>query len=269
MHEGRSGAVRMSKLRQSNALIFAAAALTLAASFFVTFVLLMERDERPGFTSARNTEDVPDVTSSHPAPEPLSLDQELQRDLREAGSEEAKIEVLNRFSQDPQARSSSSALRASMLVEKSAQVRLKAFQTARDLALKEDRGALTSILKEGIGNPYSEVRRESLRACRDNPRYELLQDLLEVAERGGQDRSIAIQALAFMDDPEAQRKVLETARSEQVPKADRIQAIALLAKSNLSESVSYLQELATGDNEELQPYAMEALSAWQDRKARD
>lgn len=257
----------MGMTRRHTAAIFAVTALVVVASFVVTFLLLTGRDGSPSVSTGIINEHVPIMKDQEAQLEPLNLEEALRRDLDAADSEEAKIEVLNRFAQDPQARSNSSALRASILVEKSPRVRLKAFQTARDLALKEDRSALISILKHGVGNPYSEVRRESLRACRDNPHYELLNDLLEVAERGGQDRSIAIQALAFMDDPEAQRKVLETAQSMDVPKDHRIQAITLLSRTRLNEAVSYLQELATSDDSELKRYAMEALQIWQNNQS--
>jgi hypothetical protein len=74
-----------------------------------------------------------------------------------------------------------------------------------------------------------------------------------------------VQALAFLDDPGAQRVVLETAQSESLPRAERVQAIALLCESELVEAHEYLQKLATGEDTELRAIAMEALSILQRR----
>lgn len=251
-----------------NALLLATGVIVMVTGFVVAFILTENTEHRPQVIGVANSADTTDATSPKPKPEVFSLEQNFRRELAEASTDSAKLDVLEWFAEHPQARSSSDTLRSAMLVEQSVKVRLKAFQTARDLALHEDRNALIAVLKEGVGNPYPEVRRESLRSCRDNPQYELLSDLLEVVERGGHDRSVAIEALAFMDDPEAQEKVLETARSEEVPRADRIQAIVLLSQSDLNEAVSYLQELATGEDHELQQFAIEALGVWQDRKAK-
>lgn len=198
---------------------------------------------------------------------PLHPEDELRMRLTGANSADARIAAIEAFAESGEARSSSSVLRSTMLVDTEASVRLKAFQVARDLAINEERESLINILAVGVQSPYSEVRRESIRSCRDHPHYELQDELLEVVAQGGPDRSVAVQALAFLDDQVAQEKVLQIAKSEDVPRAERIQAIALLCRTDLRDGLGYLQELATGDDAELQRYAMEALSIWQDRKA--
>lgn len=218
---------------------------------------------------APNFQDEPSGDEPEDPVVPLSPEDELRTKLTEAKSADARIAALEAFAKSGEAHSGSNVLRSTMLVDTEASVRLKAFQVARDLALNEEKEALIDILTVGVQNPYSEVRRESIRSCRDHPHYELQDELLEVVAQGGPDRSVAVQALAFLDDPVAQEKVLEIAKSEDVPRADRIQAIVLLCRTDLREGVSYMQELATGDDAELQRYAMEALSIWQDRKAEE
>lgn len=218
---------------------------------------------------APNFQDEPAGDGSEVPVAPPSPEDELRTKLTEAKSADARIAALEAFAKSGEAHSSSNVLRSTMLVDTEASVRLKAFRVARDLALNEEREALIDILVVGVQNPYSEVRRESIRSCRDHPHYELQDELLEVVTQGGPDRSVAVQALAFLDDPVAQEKVLEIAKSEDVPRAERIQAIALLCRTDLRDGVSYLQVLATGDDAELQRYAMEALSIWQDRRAEE
>jgi HEAT repeat protein len=201
-----------------------------------------------------------------PVDAPLDSDAKLSDALAQAKSEDEHLQVLEDYLRASNAKSGAPALRSTMVAGQTPSVRLKAFGVARDLAKRENREALTAVLRVGIGNPYPEVRRESIRACRDNPHYELVADLMAVVQQGGPDRALAIQALAFTDDPEAQKLVLDTARSEELPRADRIQAIALLSRTGLDEAVSYLRELATSDDPELQRFAMESLATWQERK---
>jgi hypothetical protein len=94
----------------------------------------------------------------------------------------------------------------------------------------------------------------------------MLPELMRIATASGPERFLAVQALAFVDDPEAQAKVLETAKSEEVPRAERLSAVALLSQLSLTEAVNYLQDLAVGDDKELARCATEALVALQIRR---
>ena len=196
---------------------------------------------------------------------PLEAEQRLRQDLQAATTENGRVAVLAEFQNAPDARSTNQVLRSSMIADESPKVRSKAFQVAKALAAAESRDALVSILTEGVRNPYPEVRRESLRACQEHPSYEMMNELIEIVEQGGHERSIAVRALAFLDDPEAQRVVLETAQSETLTRAERVQAVALLSESELIDAQDYLQKLATGEDAELRAIAMEALRIIQER----
>jgi hypothetical protein len=209
--------------------------------------------------------EAPDDTARPAVQPPLDGDQRLRFALDEATTESGRVAALDAFLKQADAKSATPTLRSTMIADPSAKVRVRAFEVARDLALREDRDALISVLREGVRNPYGEVRREGIRSCRDHPHYELMDELLSIVNQGGSDRSVAIQALAFLDDPEAQKKVLETAQSTDVSREERIQAITLLSQSDLDEAAEYLQSLATGDDPELKGFAMEALAIRQKR----
>lgn len=253
-------------MKRIQPLILASFAVVALLAGGIVFVILSHSDDKP--TPTLNVSEVPHEegkfapASNEP---PSDAEQRLQQALQQATTENGRAAVLDEFRHDPEARSTNQALRSTLIGDSSPRVRSKGFQVALELALKEDREALISILQEGVRNPYSEVRREGLRACRDYPHYELMDELEDVVEQGGRDRSVAVQALAFLDAPEAQRIVLETAQSETVPRADRIQAISLLSRSELDEAVQYLTSLATGQDAELKAFAMEALGIWQER----
>jgi HEAT repeat protein len=202
---------------------------------------------------------------SKPMEAPPDAEIGLQSALAKVTTDEERLQVLDDYLQSPDAHSTDSSLRSVMLTGQTGRVRTRAFHVARDLAKREGREALIAVLREGVGNPYPEVAREAIRSCRDNPSYELVPDLIAIVREGGADRSVAIQALAFTDDPEAQQLVLDTAKSEEVARGDRIQAIALLSRTGLEAGVEYLKELAAGDDPELQRFSMEALAIWQER----
>ena len=195
-----------------------------------------------------------------PQDEPLSPEEALRVSSLGAKNESDRLAALDLYSASPDARSDSRMLSDLILTDESAAVRRKAFAVALDLARTEGGKEEIDVLKRGVANPHSDVRRDSVRACRDRPRYELLEELLQLASQEGPERPVAIEALAFMDDPQAQQTVLDTARSERVSRADRIQAIALLARTDLEEGVEYLNELANGEDEELRAFAIEALA---------
>lgn len=196
-----------------------------------------------------------------------ALDKRLLKDLDSATSVAEKLALLDAYRDHDLARSDSTALRRAALSEKEGLIRVRAYELATDLAVKEGRSSIVAVLKQGVANPHSDVRKASLRACRVHPNFELLRQLIEIVEDGGPDRHLAVQALAFLDDPEAHRQILLVARSADNPRELRLQAVALLSRTSLREAVEYLQELVRGDDDALRMYAMEALEIWQARNA--
>ncbi|MBK8208249.1 MAG: hypothetical protein IPK87_15840 [Planctomycetes bacterium] len=159
-------------------------------------------------------------------------------------------------------------LTVAMIADDSADVRRAAFDVARHLAMKEGDGQMMNLLKSTIRSPHSDVRREALRTCTTHPQFGLIEDLLQLAGQTTEESFLAVQALAYLDDDRAQLAVLDVARSGDVPRSQRMRAVALLTRTQLSEGVLYLQQLAKGDDEELRNCALAALSAMQQRYRR-
>lgn len=204
--------------------------------------------------------------SQVPPLEAIGVEERFRRQLTNAVSTQDKLSVLDSLLQDNEASSEMFPLQDAIRAEKAAVVRIKAFDIARQLANREGRDAVTRVLAEAIDNPYPDVRREGLRACASNPRYELFDVLMRIANGSSQERFLAVQALAFLDEPAAQEKVLEMAKSEDVPKPERLRAIALLSQSSLTVGTDYLQSLMYSDDPELRIVAAEALAVSQRRR---
>lgn len=185
-------------------------------------------------------------------------------------AEDADVRVrrLHALRDDPGARSDMQELTVAMVADASAEVRLTAFEVARHLAAKEGGTQLLQLLKSTIRSPHSEVRREALRTCTTHPQFDLIDELLHLASQTTEERFLAVQALAYLDDDRAQMAVLDVARSESVPRSQRMRAVALLTRTQLTAGVLYLQELAKGDDSELRDCALAALSAMQQRYRR-
>jgi hypothetical protein len=134
---------------------------------------------------------------------------------------------------------------------------------ALDLARREEGAARSNVLKSGLASAQSDIRTKSLRLCRSQPEPALLNELLRAASGGGDERYLAIHALSALDDPRAQRCVLEAARDEGLPKVERARAIGLLARSKLPEAVEFLKQLASSKESEFASVALDALAAMQ------
>ncbi len=183
----------------------------------------------------------------------------------DSGGTMRRLEALR---DDPNARSDMQELSGAMVAHESPDVRRTAFEVARHLAVREGDTQILNLLKSTIRSPHSEVRREALRTCTTHPQFDLIEDLLQLAAQATEESFLAVQALAFLDDDRAQTAVLDVARSEQVPRSQRMRAVALLTRTQLSAGVLYLQELAKGDDHELRDCALAALSAMQQQYRR-
>ncbi len=141
------------------------------------------------------------------------------------------------------------------------EVRERAFQVAMTLAERTGPESRQSVLRRAINSPFSEISRGGLRACAHAPDEALLDDLLRAAEPGKIERWLAIQALAFLEDPKADEAVLAFARAPDTSRGHRLRAILLLSQTTIPEAMEYLQVLARGDDSELSRHAVEALAA--------
>lgn len=206
--------------------------------------------------------DAPEAVPSDNQPIRLEpgLDAKLRLSLESTRDPSQRKALLTEVLLAPGATSELAALRACMLTDKEPAVRLHAFEVRRELALREGETPILAVVSDGVKNPHFEVRREALRLACDHPQIGLMSELLRIADQGGQDRYLAVTALAHLDDPIAHERVLQAARSTETPRAERIRAIILLHRSVLTDAIDYLKELARGDDVELAEFAIEALA---------
>lgn len=253
------------KEKSTNLVILIVSTLVVLMLFSGYYLL---NDEASSNTPPAAREDSsPDANASSVGKKPQSLEQDYIQRLNEAASESKKIAVLEDYSRESSAIWQSPLLAKGMTSPDHAKLRTRAYQVARDLAHDSGDDETVALHQKGIRSMYSNVKREALASCRDKPHFELLDELIDIAEKDVKHRHLAVQALAFMDSAEAQRKVLEVAQSPKVERAVRVQAILLLSRTTLSDAIAYLQELSVGEDLELSNYAIEALDLLQKRKS--
>jgi hypothetical protein len=183
--------------------------------------------------------------------------------LRRAASPDDRVKLLEGLLEEPEARYDLPDLRESMLMDAAPTVRRRAFEISLALADRAGAGAVSSLLQESLDTPHAEVRRAALRACAMRPRPEFTNALVEIAENDPGTRFLAVTALAHVDHPDARANVLRMARSEEIPKAERLRAIALLARAQSQEGMDYLRALGSEEDDELREVAIRALAAIQ------
>ncbi|MDC1142116.1 hypothetical protein OAU50_03420 [Planctomycetota bacterium] len=238
------------------------ALIAVAWSFFID-----DSDNGPRLPSSVTNEhrqcSSPDSTVDIPVPP----EEKLLSDIQSASSDDAVLAILQRYAENPDADWNSPALQGLLLTGGSEVIRKKVFEILRELAGSDGDNAVVKVHTLGVRSVYSDVRYDALAACRETPKIELLDDLLKVSKEESDHQHLAIQALAFMDATEAHQRVLEVAKSEETPKPERIQAILLLSRTNLSEGVGYLRDLCVAEDGEFRAYAMEALDVIQSRRS--
>ena len=120
-------------------------------------------------------------------------------------------------------------LRKALVADPSQEVQLAALGASLKLAMKSSQGSIAEVLRTGLGAANARVVQQSLREARKHPSVELVPDLVEIANSSAPHRFLAIDALAFTDEPEARAKVIEWAGREDGDKIERIRAVALLS----------------------------------------
>ncbi len=172
-----------------------------------------------------------------------------------------RLADLDRLLQSPDVAPALAAAQSSMSFDEDRAVRERAFAVAMELGRRLGVTEARSVVRGALGSPFPELRREALRTCAQQPDARLVDDLIAQARDPSREQWLAIQALAFLEDERAQLRVLEFAKDQSTKRNERIRAIVLLSKSSLPEAVTYLQELARSDDDELCRYAVEALAA--------
>ncbi len=248
------------------ALIVLPAAAFAALGAAASWMFGSEGRDSPSRVRPSTVECAPVATSQPAKVEPTP---EMAFDLSFAAAldDAARLKLLESLLERPWAKATTSVLIDTMQRSDSPPLRAKAFDVALDLAKRPDKGAKSAVLKSALDSRHADVRTRSLRECRLDPQPELLDDLLQAARMGVADRFLAVHALAALDDPRAEQCVLDAAKDENLPKAERARAIALLARSKLPEAVDYLKELATKPDSEYAGVATETLAAIQQARA--
>ena len=153
-------------------------------------------------------------------------------------------------------------LRKALVADPDEAVQLAALRSSIKLAEKSSQGSIAEVLRTGLGAANARVVQQSLREARKHPSIELVPDLIEIANSTAAHRFLAIDALAFTDDPKAKAKVVEWAGREDGDNVERIRAVALLSKVKCPESEALLARLCGSSDEEVRKVAVEALAAY-------
>jgi hypothetical protein len=256
------------RFRKLNLIWIAAPAILIAGAAATWLALELSQDPAPTLVVSPNTEEdevADDDTSPAADPLPRTLDDRISAELRRASEPDTRVELLRSLLDEPEATFELPVFSRVMAHDRSADVRKAAFEVSFALALRETTWATTTVLTRGLDSPHPELIREALRKCARHPHPGLANRLLSIASRRDSYRSLAVQALAFLEEPEAQKAVLELASDESAREPDRVRAIVLLSRTTLPEAVTYLQTLAEGDNEEFKQFANAALHEHQMR----
>ena len=173
-----------------------------------------------------------------------------------------RLALIERVGAADWARHDTPLLRKAILADGDERVQLAALAKSVALAEKHSPKSIHEVVRAGLSTANPRVVQQSLREARKHPSAELVPDLIEIADSAAAHRFLAIDALAFTDDPKAKAKVIEWAGREDGDKIERIRAVALLSKVKCPESEALLARLCGSSDEEVRKVAVEAYAAY-------
>ncbi|GIK53799.1 MAG: hypothetical protein BroJett014_27720 [Planctomycetota bacterium] len=170
-------------------------------------------------------------------------------------------ELIEWVAGQPWADHKTPVLRKAMIADTNEEVQLAALDKSVQLADSKGTPAISDVVRAGLSAGNPKVVQQSLREARKHPCVELVPDLLEVADSSAAHRFLAVDALAFTDDPRARSKVIEVASREDGDKTERVRAIALLVKIKDVRADEVLAQLCGSSDPEIKAVAVEAMAA--------
>lgn len=156
-------------------------------------------------------------------------------------------------------RSNSPVLRNTIATDPDEGVQLAAVEEAVALAASEGPDAMAKVVRTALTSTKGNTRARGLKAAREHPQPALVPELIELVDSGDAYASMALNALAYTNTPEAKTKILAVASDESVSKNLRTRAVTLLAITKDMEALDLLRDLANGSDPELKAVAEEVL----------
>lgn len=157
------------------------------------------------------------------------------------------------------AKSDSPILRNAIATDPDESVQLAAVEEAVALATKEGADAMVKVVRTALTSTKGNTRARGLKAAREHPQPALVPELIALVDAGDAYASMALNALAYTDTPEAKAKVFAAASDEGLSKPLRTRAVTLLAVTKDMEALDLLRDLANGTDPELKAIAEEVL----------
>ena len=176
--------------------------------------------------------------------------------LKDSGD---KIAHLGRVAEQPWARSNLPVPRTTIVSDPDEAVQIHAVETALELAEGEGAGATAHVVTTSLGSTKGNTRARGLRAARENPDTALVPELIELVDSNDDYATMALNALAHTNSPEAHAKILEVAGDETAKPQVRERALYLLAVTRDPEAWSLLNDLVDGDDQHLRKVATTVL----------
>ncbi len=242
--------------------IFILVALLVSGGMVAGFLVTRPREARVDDRLALGPEDrkPPDKTAK-PSANQMSDVEQAEADYFGAQDASDRVEIIRKAADLPGAKSNMSLLRKAMIADVSEDVQLEAMGKILELAGRESLGTRIEAVRSALKAPGERVRQQALREARKHPSPELVPDLIEIADGKAAHRFLALDALAFTEDPRAKAKVLEVASKTDGDKTERVRAVALLARTRDANARELLNQLSASGDEELRKVALEVLDA--------
>ncbi|MCC6573851.1 MAG: hypothetical protein IT462_08670 [Planctomycetes bacterium] len=187
--------------------------------------------------------------------------EQAESDYLEAEGAADRIEIIRKVAALPDAKSNMPLLRKALVADASEDVQLEALTKSVELAEKEGLGTLIEVIRGALSAPKDKVQQQALREARKHPSPLFVPDLIEIADGKAAHRFLAVDALAFTEDPRAKAKVLEVASKTDGDKTERVRAVALLAKTRDTNANELLHQLSGSSDDELRKVANEVIEA--------
>ncbi|MCC6573000.1 MAG: hypothetical protein IT462_04335 [Planctomycetes bacterium] len=248
----------------SRPILLALVALLALGCVLGAYMLILPRDTKAG-GAGNNSENNCGLSVNQPvkpAPEKKTPEEIAEADYLSAEKPEDRIEIIRKAADLPGAKSSMPLLRKALVADANEDVQLEALAQSIKLAENEGLGILVETIRGALSAPKDRVQQQALREARKHPSPELVPDLIEIAAGKAAHRFLAVDALAFTEDPRAKAKVLEIASKTDGEKTERVRAVALLARTRDTNANELIHQLCGSSDEELRKVALEVVEAW-------
>jgi HEAT repeat protein len=231
--------------------------LMLLGGAVLGYVLLSNPQEAPIVQGDATT--APSTDTSDAKVEPATAETAADAKMLALKDPRERINHLDWVAGEPWARSSLPIFRNAIVSDPDETVQLHAVEKTLELAEEEGGGATAAVVRTSLASTKGNTRARGLRAARESPNEDLVPTLIELVDHRDPYATMALNALAYTNSPDAYAKVFEVAQDSSTDARLRERAVALLAVTKEREARPLLTELANGENETLRVIAQEVL----------